>query len=62
LQAGELERLQAGVGAKDSPLGFWFTAICHFGIFAFGLALALYAVGLIGDPTFPIRIQLPRFV
>jgi len=40
LQAGELERLRAGVGAKDSPLGFWFTAICHFGIFAFGLALA----------------------
>jgi hypothetical protein len=48
--------------ANDSPLGFWLTDICHFGIFAFGLALALHALGLIGDPIVPLRIELPHFV
>ena len=44
--------------ATESPIGFWLVALCHLGILVFGLALALHAFGLIGDP---ISIRLPRF-
>ena len=41
-----------------SPIGFWLVAVCHLGILAFGLVLALHAFGLTGDS---VRIYLPRF-
>ncbi len=47
--------------ANGNPIGFWLTAVCHFGIFAFGLVLALRAMGFMGDPSGPFRIQLPHF-
>ncbi len=45
--------------ADQNPIGFWLTAACHFGILVGGLAFAVHMSGLIGDPSAPVRIQLP---
>ena len=46
--------------ADANPFGFWLVAVCHFGVLAFCVVLALHALGLVGDQSAILRIELPR--
>jgi hypothetical protein len=45
----------------ENPFGFWFVAIFDLGIFLGSLWFALHRLGLVGNLTTSITIQLPHF-